>query len=138
MNQVILMGRLGSDPELKTVGGQQLCKLRIATNDKYRDANGVLQERTQWHHIDVWGKQADSCKTYLKKGQRVLIDGSLEYQKNNTTNVIYTSVKAKRVQFLDRVKADEQQPLKVVRPPEFSNTPDFINDEPEGWDDIPF
>lgn len=77
-NNVRLIGRLGFDPELVEVSeGKKVAKLRLATNDYYKDSEGNRVEETQWHQVVAWNKLAELCHSYLKKGQEIAIDGKL-------------------------------------------------------------
>lgn len=79
VNKVILIGRLGKDPEVKnTPSGQTLAKFSLATDEKFTDKSGQRQERTEWHNIVVWGKLAEICGNYLRKGKLVFIEGSIK------------------------------------------------------------
>jgi len=80
VNKVILIGRLGRDPELKYTGtGTPFCRFSMATDDSWTDkASGERQERTEWHNIVVWDKLAEICNEYLRKGRLVYIEGSLQ------------------------------------------------------------
>lgn len=79
VNKVILLGNLGADPELKALpSGQAVCELRLATSFDFKDNNGQKQERTEWHKVVVWGKTAENCGKYLKKGRQVYIEGRLQ------------------------------------------------------------
>jgi len=80
VNKVILVGRLGRDPELKyTASGTPFCRFSIATDDSWTDKNsGERTERTEWHNIVVWDRLAEICNQYLTKGQLVFIEGSLQ------------------------------------------------------------
>lgn len=80
VNKVILIGRLGKDPELKyTANGVPFCRFSMATDDVWNDKNsGERQERTEWHNIVVWDRLAEVCNQYLTKGQLVYIEGSLQ------------------------------------------------------------
>ncbi|MFZ5980023.1 MAG: single-stranded DNA-binding protein, partial [Candidatus Zixiibacteriota bacterium] len=70
VNKVILIGRLGKDPELKyTPGGQAVANFSLATNRTWKGADGQRKEATTWHNIVVWGKQAETIKEYLSKGR---------------------------------------------------------------------
>jgi single-strand DNA-binding protein len=78
-NKVILVGRLGRDPETRfTSGGQAVANFSLATDESYRDRNGERQKRTEWHKIVVWGKQAEIAQQYLKKGSLVFIEGRIQ------------------------------------------------------------
>ena len=79
VNKVILVGRLGRDPETRyTGGGQAVANFSVATDESYRDRNGERQKRTEWHKIVVWGKQAEIAQQYLKKGSLVFIEGRIQ------------------------------------------------------------
>ncbi len=105
INKVILIGNLGADPEVRfTPSGQAVANFRIATSESWNDkTSGQKQERTEWHRIVVWGKLAELCGEYLKKGRQCYVEGRLqtrewtdkEGKKNYTTEVV-----ANTVQFL--------------------------------------
>src|SRR5262245_17643434 len=79
VNKVILVGRLGRDPETRyTGGGQAVANFSVATDETYRDKNGERQKRTEWHKIVVWGKQAEIAQQYLKKGSLIFIEGRIQ------------------------------------------------------------
>jgi single-strand DNA-binding protein len=80
VNKVILVGRLGRDPELKyTASGVPFCRFSMATDDVWNDkGSGERQERTEWHNIVAWDRLAEICNQYLTKGRLVYIEGSLQ------------------------------------------------------------
>jgi single-strand DNA-binding protein len=79
VNKVILVGRLGRDPETRfTGGGQAVANFSLATDETYKDKNGERQKRTEWHKITVWGKQAEIAQQYLKKGALVYVEGRIQ------------------------------------------------------------
>jgi single-strand DNA-binding protein len=79
VNKVILVGRLGRDPETRfTGGGQAVANFSVATDETFKDRNGERQKRTEWHKIVVWGKQAEIAQQYLKKGSLVFIEGRIQ------------------------------------------------------------
>ena len=79
VNKVILVGRLGRDPETRyTGGGQAVANFSVATDETYKDRNGEKQKRTEWHKIVVWGKQAEIAQQYLKKGSLIFIEGRIQ------------------------------------------------------------
>lgn len=78
INKVILIGNLGKDPEVKyTPQGTPVAKFSLATNDRYKDKDGNWQDRTEWHNITAWARTAEIAGQYLKKGNKVYIEGSL-------------------------------------------------------------
>jgi single-strand DNA-binding protein len=79
VNKVILVGRIGRDPETRfTGGGQAVANFSVATDESYKDKNGERQKRTEWHKIVVWGKQAEIAQQYLKKGSLIFIEGRIQ------------------------------------------------------------
>ncbi len=78
INKVILIGRLGKDPEVKyTPSGAPVAKFSLATDEVFKDRTGEQQRRTEWHNIVVWNKLAEICGEYLTKGKQVYIEGSI-------------------------------------------------------------
>src|SRR4051812_15717279 len=104
VNKVILIGNLGADPEVRfTQGGQAVANFRIATTDSWKDKNGQQQERTEWHRIVVWGKLAELCGEYLKKGRQCYVEGRLqtrEWTNKDGQKQWTTEVVAQQVTFL--------------------------------------
>lgn len=79
LNKVLLIGNLGRDPELSyTAGGVAVAKFSIATNERWKDQEGNVQERVEWHNIVAWRKLAEICGQYLKKGSKVYLEGRLQ------------------------------------------------------------
>ena len=78
VNKVILIGRLGKDPEVKyTPSGAPMAKFSLATDEVFKDRSGEQQKRTEWHNIVAWNKLAEICGEYLTKGKQVYIEGSI-------------------------------------------------------------
>ena len=79
INKVILIGRLGKDPEVKyTPSGAAVAKFSLATDETFKDRTGEQQKRTEWHNIVAWNKLADICKQFLSKGRQVYIEGRIQ------------------------------------------------------------
>lgn len=144
MNLVILEGRLGKDPELTfTQGGNARCVFSMATSEKYKDkGSGDWKEKTEWHNITVWGKQAENAEKFLKKGSRVLIENgkmttrSWEDQKSGQKRYM-TEVEARRLTFLDAKK--ESEGSQGPRDEQRGKVDDGRGyQEPPDDDDIPF
>lgn len=131
LNKVMIIGRLGKDPELKyTPSSMAVCNFSVATTEKYKDKSGVMQENTEWHNIVVWGKLAELCNSYLSKGRQAYIEGQLKtrsWDGKDGQKKYITEINAKEVKFLGgeaggvTTKTSQQEP-----------TPDF------SVDDIPF
>ena len=107
VNKVLLIGNLGRDPEVRyTTGGTAVANFTMATTERWNDAtSGEKKERTEWHRIVVWGKQAEIAGEYLRKGRQVYVEGSLQTREwtDREGNKRYTTeVKAQRFQMLGR------------------------------------
>lgn len=104
VNKVILVGRLGANPELRhTPSGASVANFNLATNESWVDKSGQKQERTEWHKIVVWGKVAELCNQYLSKGRQAYIEGRLQtrqWEDQNGQKRYTTEVQAQTVQFL--------------------------------------
>ncbi len=107
-NKVILIGRLGRDPELRyTQTGMPVVNFPLATDESFVDRDGNRQERTEWHRIVVWDKQAETVANYLSKGRLVLVEGSIytrKWQDSQGQDRYTTEIRAQRVIFLDSQK----------------------------------
>ena len=103
LNRVILLGNLGSDPELRmTNGGTSVLNMRLATSETYLDASKQRQERTEWHRLVVWGKRAEALGKILAKGSRILVEGSLRttsYDDKDGKKVYQTQIVVSDVKF---------------------------------------
>lgn len=104
VNKVILIGRLGGDPEVRyTNNGGAVANFNMATNESWMDKSGQKQERTEWHRIVVWGKMAEICGQYLSKGRQAFVEGRLQTREWNDKegNKRYTTeIVAQNIQFL--------------------------------------
>ena len=106
VNMVILIGHLGSDPEVRhTASGTSVANFTLATNERWIDSSGERQEKTEWHRVVVWAKQAEIVGQYLRKGRQVYVEGSLrtrEWTDREDNKHSTTEVRARRVEMLDR------------------------------------
>jgi single-strand DNA-binding protein len=104
VNKVIIVGRLGADPEVKNVGqNQTVARLSIATSENWVDKEGQKQERTEWHRVVVWGRLAEICGRHLAKGRQVYVEGRLQtrsWEDQQGQKRYSTEVVANTVQFL--------------------------------------
>lgn len=140
INKVILVGNLGNDPESRaTSNGNTVVNFSVATSEAWKDQQGVLQERTEWHRVTAFGKLAEICGKYLRKGSKVYIEGSLRtssYEKNGEKRYS-TDIVASEMQMLDSKRDDGFQPAPGQKPKkphiEFDPSPSNNLD-----DDIPF
>lgn len=106
LNKVMIIGRLGRDPELRySQSGSPVCTLNIATDESYTDRDGNRVDRAEWHRVVVFQKAAENCSQYLTKGSLVFVEGSLQtrkWQDQQGQDRYTTEIKAQRVQFLDK------------------------------------
>ncbi|HKY34036.1 MAG TPA: single-stranded DNA-binding protein [Candidatus Polarisedimenticolia bacterium] len=139
VNKVILVGHLGRDPELRyTPGGSAVANFTLATNDMWTDKAGEKQERTEWHRIVVWGKQAEIAGQYLQKGKQVFIEGSLqtrEWNDRDGNKRQTTEVRAQRVIMLGRGEGRAEAAGQRGAVPDMDQGPE---QPPVSDDDIPF
>ena len=120
MNKVQLIGNLGKDPEkIPTKTGTMMVKLCVATTDRgYTKKDGTkVDDRTDWHNITVFGKLAEICDKYLRKGSKIYIEGSLHYQQvkqEDGSTKTYTSIDADNIEMLDSKQAQPTQQTSAV------------------------
>ncbi len=141
VNKAILVGNLGRDPEVRfTPSGRAVAKFPIATSERWTDQQGNRQERTEWHNIVVWGKQAESCGQYLAKGRQVFVEGSIrsrQYDDKDGNKRYITEIIARDVRFLGSgggaARPAQQQDASPTVPP--GEDPGPVQGEE---DDIPF
>jgi single-strand DNA-binding protein len=112
LNKVMLIGRLGKDPELRyTAGGAAVANFTVATNERWIDKDKTAQERTEWHRVVVWGSQAENCQKYLAKGRQVFLEGRIQTRQwdDKDGNKRYTTeIVAQNVTFLGGRGEDSQ------------------------------
>jgi single-strand DNA-binding protein len=145
VNKVILVGNLGADPEVRYLpSGDAVTNIRIATTDTWKDKSGGKQERTEWHRVVFFGRQAEVAGEYLKKGSQVYVEGRIrtnKWQDKDGQDRYTVEIVADRMQMLGRrsggTEALEQAPETGARPtgkPEPKSGSGFEDFE----DDIPF
>lgn len=101
VNKVIIVGRLGSDPEVKSVNNNTVCRLSVATSESWTK-DGQKHEKTEWHRVVIWGKLAEVCGKFLAKGRQVYVEGKLQtrsWEKDGQKHYA-TKIVANTVQFL--------------------------------------
>jgi len=136
LNKAMIIGRLGRDPEVRyTQGGQAVANFSIATDERWTDKSGEKNERTEWHKIVAWGRQAELAGEYLKKGRQVYVEGRLqtrEYEDKEGIRRWSTEVVAQELQFLDSRGAGAQQDVVSASVAQAASEP------APAEDDIPF
>ena len=142
LNKVMIIGRLGADPELRHGGnGHPFGRMRVATDESYTDREGNKVEKTEWHSILTFGRQAENCANYLGKGSLVFVEGSLQtrkWQDQQGNDRYSTEIKAMRVQFLDRKQPSGQTGAGQHAAPNSDRFDASPSDYGSGVDDVPF
>ena len=141
VNKVILLGRLGQDPELKyTPSGAAVCNFSLATTESWTDKNsGQKQERTEWHRVVVWGKLAELCNQYLSKGRQAFVEGRLQtrsWDDQNGQKKYITEINATTVQFIGGQTTQSSSPSASSN--EQASDYNVETDANFASDDIPF
>lgn len=112
MNKVILIGRLGDDPEVNHLdSGTAVAKFSLATSERFKDRNGEKQERTEWHKVTVWGKLAEVVERFVRKGSQVMVEGKIQtstYEKDGQKRYS-TEIICQNLQMLDSRPSDNSQ-----------------------------
>jgi single-strand DNA-binding protein len=142
INKVIIIGRLGNDPEVRyTPSGAAVTKFSVATSEEWKDKNsGEKKERTEWHRITAWGKLGELCGEYLAKGRQVYVEGRLQtssYEDKEGVKRYSTEIVASDVQFLSPREAGSGRPSSGgsgAPPRDMGGS----QGPPPGDDDIPF
>jgi single-strand DNA-binding protein len=114
VNKAILIGNLGKDPELRyTPSGTAVANFPLATTSRWKNSSGDFQEKTDWHRIVAWGRQAEVCNEYLKKGSQVYVEGRIQYRSfddKEGNKRFVTEIIASVVQMLGRKEAESSLP----------------------------
>lgn len=136
LNKVMLIGRLGRDPEVRyTQSGSAVCSLNVATDESYTDRDGKRVERTEWHRVSVFQRAAESCGKYLAKGSLVYVEGSLftrKWQDKEGQDRFTTEIHAQRVLFLDRKEGGQSASQST------QETTSTAQQNDPSYDDVPF
>ena len=133
INKVILVGNLGADPETRaTSTGTIVTNLRLATGEAWKDQQGQLQERTEWHRIILFQRAAEIARDYLRKGSKIYLEGRLQtrkWQDKEGRDQYTTEIVAQEFQMLDRTPGDHDDAPRPAPAPAAAGQFD---------DDIPF
>lgn len=131
VNKVIIIGNLGRDPEVRYIpSGDAVANLNIATTEKWKDKGGEMQEQTEWHRVTFFGRQAEICGEYLRKGSSVYVEGRLQTRKYTDKEGIEryaTEIRGDRMQMLGGRGGGgggggESMPRDMEHPPQGSST----------------
>lgn len=146
VNLHIILGNVGKDPEVRyTTSGQAVCELSIATTEKWKDKNtGETKEQTTWHKVTFWGRQAEICGEYVKKGSQIYVEGqpyTEEWTDKEGIKRYSGKVRGSKLQLLggkppqsDRPQQQSSRPAQTQRPQQQREAPppddDFESDVP--------
>jgi len=138
INKAILIGNLGSDPELRyTSNGTAVASFNIATTERFKDKSGEQQERTEWHSIVCWGRMGELANEYLRKGRSVYIEGRIQtrnYEDKDGIKRYKTEIVAQQMQFLGGRGQEEQRTGSSGDTSSVPSEPEIPADD----DDLPF
>ena len=118
VNKVIIVGRIGRDPEIRhTQSGQVVASFSVATDESYKGKDGQKVEATEWHNVTAWAKTAEFVGNYLDKGRLVYVEGKLKTEKytaKDGSEKYTTKIIADRIQALDRKPDGQGQPAQTA------------------------
>jgi single-strand DNA-binding protein len=148
LNKAQIIGNLGADPEIRsTTSGTRVATLSVATSRSWNDREGQRQEKTEWHRVVCWDKLAEICEKYLKRGDRVYIDGSIEYRQwegQDGQTKYTTEIRAREMIMLGgsgdsggepaRTRSEAGQASRSAS----NDFSDFSSESLAGEDDLPF
>jgi single-strand DNA-binding protein len=137
LNRIILIGNLGQDPELRyTSSGQARLSIRLATTETYRNRDNEKKERTDWHHVIVWGKRGEALNKLIARGDRIGVEGRIQtrsYDDSEGKKRYWTEVVANNILLLGNRRTQSEYPAEV----DDSSEPDHEVEVLNG-DSIPF
>ena len=138
VNRVILVGRVGQEVNVRTVGDQKVASFTLATSEKYKGKDGNMVETTEWHNISIWGKLAEVAEKYVTKGTQLYLEGKIKTEKytdNSGSDKYITRIVANTMQLLGG-KSEGQHTTPVQQRPKSTPLPTVDYDAP--GDDLPF
>jgi single-strand DNA-binding protein len=142
VNKAIIVGNLGRDPEVRfTPSGRAVARFTVATTERWTDQQGQRQEKTEWHNIVVWGKQAETCGQYLSKGRQVYIEGRItnrSYDDKDGNKRYITEIIAQNVRFLGSAGGAGRVSESGFVPPPGEEDAGPATGHSDSDDDIPF
>ncbi|NBC04417.1 MAG: single-stranded DNA-binding protein [Bacteroidetes bacterium] len=141
LNKAMIIGRLGADPEVRyTQSNTAVATLSVATTERYKDRNGEQQESTEWHRIVAWGRLAEICQEYLKKGSLAYFEGPIQtrqWEDKDGQKKYTTEIKALNMQMLDS-RSDSMGGGTPSKPKNSSATAEIDDSFDDMDDDLPF
>ncbi len=138
LNKAMIIGRLGQDPDVRyTQSNTAVANLSVATSERFKDSSGEWQERTEWHRVVAWGRLAEICQEYLKKGSQVYIEGPIQtrqWEDKEGQTRYTTEIKALTMTMLDSKGSSDSS--KAPEKPQSSQPVSSNVDLNENFDDI--
>lgn len=146
VNKVFILGNLGRDPEVKELqSGTKVANIPVATTENYKDRNGERQERTEWHNVDLWNRQAEVAEQYLSKGDTVFIEGTIrtdKWQDQEGNDRYTTKIRGLSMTMLGKRNRDEGGAASAPQPEKGQNQPEGgsadLDQGGDDSDDLPF
>ena len=142
INKVILVGRLGKDPETRfTPSGKAVTNFSMATSESWKDAGGERQEKTEWHKVQIWGPLAEISAKYLSKGKLVYIEGRLQsrsWDADDGSKRYTTEIVANNMTMLDGKGDNSEKPNNPEKPESLESPNNHGGLSPDDLDQIPF
>ena len=138
VNKVILVGRVGQEPNVRMVGDKKVATINLATSEKYKGRDGNLVETTEWHSVVLWDRLADVAEKYVTKGTQLYIEGKIKTEKytdKEGNEKFAVRIKADSMQMLGGTKQQENAPASAYAP---KSTPFQTYDNANPTDDLPF
>ena len=139
INKCILVGRVGGDVNVRTVGDQKVASFNLATSERFKGKDGNMVEQTEWHSITIWGRLAEVAETYVTKGTRLYLEGKIKTEKytdNEGHDKYVTRIIANTMQLLGGTPAG--QPAQQTPTQQKPKTPPMPYPTEEEGDDLPF
>ena len=117
LNKVILIGNVGKDPEVRAFTDTKVANLTLATTEKYKDKQGNLQDATEWHNLQVWGKLAEIVEKYVKKGAQIYVEGKIKqesYESEKGGKKYVTKIIVSELRLLGKKESSQNAPVTEV------------------------
>lgn len=141
LNKILLIGRVGGDPQVRDLGGNKVANFNLATSEKFKGKDGNVVESTEWHNVTVWGKLAETAEKYVAKGSLLYVEGRIKTEKytdKEGNDRFLTRVVASSFQMLGGKSENSQPSQHVQYQNNYGSTPMPTDDDlPEG-DGLPF
>ena len=119
LNKVILIGNVGKDPEVRKFADTMVCNLTLATTEKYKDKQGNLQDATEWHNLQIWGKLGEIAEKYVKKGSQIYVEGKIKqesYETEKGGKKYVTKIIVSELRLLGKKETSNTRAARVTEP----------------------